>query len=190
MAVNLVKGNRVNLTKDGLKKALVGLGWDINRFDGSAAFDLDLVLFECDPNSRIVDDAHFIFYGNPEDPEGAVVHSGDNRTGAGDGDDESAHVDFSKIDPRVARIFIGVTIYDAKANRQNFGMVDNSYIRIVNEETGEEMYRYPLCEDFSEEMSVIFGELYKNGAEWKFKAVGAGYKKELVDFCHEYGVNV
>ena len=190
MAVNLVKGNRVNLTKDGLKKALVGLGWDINRFDGSAAFDLDLVLFECDPNNRIVDDAHFIFYGNPNDPEGAVVHSGDNRTGAGNGDDESAHIDFSKINPRVARIFIGVTIFDAEKNKQNFGMVDNSYIRIVNEETGEEVYRYPLCEDFSEEMSVIFGELYKNGAEWKFKAVGAGYKKELVDFCHEYGVNV
>lgn len=191
MAVNLVKGNRVNLTKDtGLKKALLGLGWDINRFDGSADFDLDLVLFECDQNSRIVDDDHFIFYGNPEDPEGAVVHSGDNRTGAGDGDDESAHVDFSKIDPRVARIFIGVTIYEARANRQNFGMVDNSYIRIVNEETGKEMYRYPLCEEVSDQLSVIFGEIYKNGAEWKFKAVGDGYKKELVDFCHEYGVNV
>lgn len=191
MAVNLVKGNRVNLTKDtGLKKALLGLGWDINHFDGSADFDLDLVLFECDQNSRIVDDDHFIFYGNLKDPEGAVVHSGDNRTGAGDGDDESAHVDFSKIDPRVARIFIGVTIYEARANRQNFGMVDNSYIRIVNEETGEEMFRYDLGEDFSTQTSVIFAEIYKNGTDWKFKAVGEGYEKELVDFCHEYGVNV
>jgi len=191
MAVVLTKGSRVDLTKGtGLTKAMAGLGWKTNRYQGSAAFDLDLVLFECDQNSKVVDDEHFIFYNNLQDPEGAVIHSGDNRTGEGDGDDEIAHIDFSKINPNVSRILIGVTIYQARANHQNFGMVDNAYIRIVNEETGEEMLKYDLGEDFSTQTSVIFAEIYKNGTDWKFKAVGEGYEKELVDFCHEYGVNI
>ncbi len=189
--VNLTKGQRVNLTKEmGLKKVMVGLGWDTNRYDGSIDFDLDLVLFMCGKNGKCIDSEHFIFYSNLSDPEGAIKHTGDNRTGAGDGDDESAYIDFSKINPAVEKIVIAVTIYEAKSRKQNFGSVDNAFIRLVNEETGEEKLRYDLGEDFSTQTSVVFAEIYKNVTDWKFKAVGEGYEKELVDFCHEYGIDV
>lgn len=190
-AVNLKKGQRVSLTKEmGLKKIMAGLGWDTNRYDGSEDFDLDLVMFLCGANGKCLDSDHFIFYHNLADPEGSVQHTGDNRTGEGDGDDESAHIDFSKINPAVEKIIIAVTIYEAKARGQNFGSVDNAFVRLVNEENGEEVLRYDLGEDFSVQTSVVFAEIYKNGTDWKFKAVGEGYEKELVDFCHEYGIDV
>lgn len=190
MSVSLTKGARVNLTKDtGLKKAMLGLGWDINRYD-SGDFDLDLVMFECDANKRCLDDHHMVFYGNLHDPEEAVKHSGDNRTGAGDGDDETAFLDFDKINPNVESIIIAVTIYEARAKNQNFGCVDNAFIRMVDTDTNEEVLRFDLGEDFSTEKSVVFAEIYKASGEWKFKAVGQGYDKELVDFCHEYGIDV
>lgn len=191
MAVTLTKGGRVNLTKDtGLKEAMIGLGWDTNRYQGSADFDLDLVIFECDKNKRCVDEKHMIFYHNLEDPEQAVKHSGDNRTGVGDGDDETAFIKFGNIADNVENIVIVVTIYEAKANNQNFGLVDNAFIHMVNTENGEEILRYDLGEDFSIQTSVVFAEIYKTSGEWKFKAVGEGYAKELVDLCREYGIDV
>ena len=191
MAVSLTKGNRVNLTKGtGLKSAMMGLGWDTNRYEGSAQFDLDLILFMCDGNGRCVDEKHMIFYGNLQDPDGSVIHSGDNRTGAGDGDDENATVNFDKIPQNVEKIVAAVAIYEARANNQNFGLVDNAYIRMVNLETQEEILRYDLGEDFSIQTSVVFAEIYKQAGEWKFKAVGEGYAKELVDLCQEYGIDV
>ncbi|MBQ9279934.1 MAG: TerD family protein [Clostridia bacterium] len=191
MAVSLTKGGRVDLTKGtGLKEAMIGLGWDTNRYQGSAEFDLDLVIFECDANKRCIGEKNFVFYGNLKDGEGAIAHSGDNRTGAGDGDDETATINFAKINPRVENIVIAVTIYEARKRNQNFGLVDNSFVRLVNTETGEEILRYDLGEDFSIQTSVIFAEIYKVGTEWKFKAVGEGYTKELADLCREYGIDV
>lgn len=191
MAVSLRKGERVNLTKDtGLKEAMIGLGWDTNRYQGSADFDLDLVIFECDKNYRCVDERHMIFYRNLEDPEQAIKHSGDNRTGVGDGDDETAFIKLGNIADNVENIVIVVTIYKAKANNQNFGLVDNAFIRMVNTENNEEILRYDLGEDFSIQTSVVFAEIYKASGEWKFKAVGEGYAKELADLCREYGIDV
>lgn len=191
MAVSLRKGERVNLTKDtGLKEAMIGLGWDTNRYQGSADFDLDLVIFECDKNYRCVDERHMIFYRNLEDPEQAIKHSGDNRTGVGDGDDETAFIKLGNIADNVENIVIVVTIYEAKANNQNFGLVDNAFIRMVNTENNEEILRYDLGEDFSIQTSVVFAEIYKASGEWKFKAVGEGYAKELADLCREYGIDV
>lgn len=191
MAVNLTKGARVDLTKGtGLKEAMIGLGWDTNRYQGSADFDLDLVIFMCDANKRCIDEKHMIFYGNLEDPEQSVKHSGDNRTGVGDGDDETAFIKFANIPASVENIVIAVTIYEAKTNNQNFGLVDNSFIHMVNTENNEEILRYDLGEDFSIQTSVIFAEIYKSAGEWKFKAVGEGYEKELADLCREYGIDV
>ena len=131
---------------------------------------------------------HFIFYHNLKGPKDSVIHSGDNRTGAGDGDDESAFIRFAKIPENVEILVIAVTIYDAKANGQNFGLVDNAFIRMVNAENNEEVLRYDLGEDFSTQTSVVFAEIYKVSGEWKFKAVGEGYEKELADLCREYGI--
>lgn len=190
MAVALTKGGRVNLTKDtGLKSALLGLGWDTNRYQGAADFDLDLVIFMCDGNSRCVSEKHFIFYHNLKDHDGSVIHSGDNRTGVGDGDDETATINFDKIPHNVEKLVVAVTIYNAKANKQNFGLVDNAYVRMVNLETQEEILRFDLGEDFSIQTSVVFAEIYKHAGEWRFKAVGEGYTKELVDLCREYGID-
>lgn len=191
MAVSLKKGGRVDLTKDtGLKKATIGLGWDTNRYQGSEEFDLDLVIFETDKNKKCLGEQHFIFYGNLEDPEHAIEHSGDNRTGAGDGDDETAEIIFPLINEKAENIVIAVAIYEAKKRHQNFGLVDNAYIHITNPETNEELLRYDLGEDFSTQTSVVFGEIYKVSGEWKFKAVGEGYEKELEDLCREYGIDV
>lgn len=189
MAVQLKKGERVNLTKDtGLKSALIGLGWDTNRYQGSADFDLDLVIFMCDKKSRCIDEDHFVFYHNLKGPNDSIIHSGDNRTGAGEGDDESATINFEAIPENVEHIIVAVTIYEAKANKQTFGLVDNAFIRLVNLETEEEVLRFDLGEDFSTQTSVVFAEIYKVSGEWKFKAVGEGYEKELEDLCHEYGI--
>ncbi|MCI9246281.1 MAG: TerD family protein [Clostridia bacterium] len=192
MAVSLKKGERVNLTKeDGFVRGMIGLGWDTNRYQGSADFDLDLVIFECNAQKRCINEKYMIFYNNPTlaDPEGAIVHSGDNRTGAGDGDDETAKIDLSKVNPEVQSIVIAVTIHEAKANNQNFGLVDNAFVRLVDE-SGKEVLRYDLGEDFSIQTSVVFAEIYRNGDDWKFRAVGEGYEKELVDLCREYDIDV
>lgn len=192
MAVNLQKGGRVNLSKEaGFVKGMIGLGWDTNRYQGSAEFDLDLVIFECDANKRCINDKYMVFYNNPTlgDPEGAIKHSGDNRTGAGDGDDETAAIDLSKVSPNVQNIIVAVTIYEARERNQSFGLVDNAFVRMVDE-SGKEVLRYDLGEDFSIQKSVVFAEIYRSGSDWKFRAVGEGYDKELVDLCHEYGLDV
>lgn len=193
MAVALKKGGRVDLTKGtGLNIALVGLGWDTNRYEGAEKkeFDLDLVVFMLDANGKCPDDSHMIFYGegHHNDPANSIVHSGDNRTGEGDGDDESCTVTFANIPANIEKLVFAVTIYEAAERNQNFGLVDNSYCRVVNQDTGEEMCRYDLGEDFSTQTSVVFAEIYKNNGEWKFKAVGEGYEKELADLCAEYGI--
>lgn len=192
MAISLKKGEKINLTKDvGLNSVKVGAGWDVNRYDGSKAFDIDLVIFECDENRKCLDDKHIIFYHNLTDPENAVTHTGDNRTGEGEGDDESATIDFSKVSDKVKYIVIAATIYDAVANSQNFGQIENAFIRAVNPTTNQEEARYDLSEDFGINTSIILAEVYKNDSgEWQFKAKGEGFNKELVDLCKEYGVDV
>ena len=191
MSVSLQKGQRVDLTKGtSLKTAKVCIGWDTNRYDGSAEFDLDVEAFMLGSNGKCISDEHFIFYNNPKDPEGSIEHSGDNRTGAGDGDDEVILVTFEKVNPKVQSIIFTVTIHEARQRAQNFGMVENAYIRVEDAETNTEICRYDLGEDFSIQTSVVVGELYKNGTDWKFKAVGMGYARELADFCREYGINI
>ncbi|MCI8430582.1 MAG: TerD family protein [Lachnospiraceae bacterium] len=192
MPVNLKKGQKVSLTKDnpGLKKVVVGLGWDVNAFDTGGDFDLDAAAFLLTDSGRVKDSGDFVFYGNLKHTSGSVQHMGDNLTGAGDGDDEQIKVDLSMVPGEVMKIAFTATIYEAEARRQNFGQVNNAFIRIYNEETGEEMLRYDLGEDFSIETAVVFGELYKNGNEWKFNAIGSGYQGGLAALCANYGVDV
>ena len=192
MASSLTKGQKVDLTKNnpGLKNVLVGLGWDINRFDSGSDFDLDASAFLVQENGKVSGDQDFIFYSNLEHPSGAVVHLGDNRTGAGDGDDEQITVDLSKVPENIARIAFTVTIYDAESRRQNFGQVANAFIRLVNADTDEEIVRYDLGEDFSIETAMVVGELYRHNGEWKFNAIGSGYQGGLAALCENYGVDV
>lgn len=192
MAISLTKGQKVDLTKTnpGLKNVLVGLGWDINRFDSGSDFDLDASAFLVQENGKVSGDQDFIFYSNLEHPSGAVVHLGDNRTGAGDGDDEQITVDLSKVPENIARIAFTVTIYDAESRRQNFGQVANAFIRLVNADTDEEIVRYYLGEDFSIETAMVVGELYRHNGEWKFNAIGSGYQGGLAALCENYGVDV
>lgn len=190
--INLFKGQKVNLTKDnpGLSKILVGLGWDINKYDGGSAFDLDAEAFLTSSNGKVTDDSDFVFYGNLQHSSGAVQHMGDNRTGIGEGDDEQIRIDLSKIPAGIEKIAFTVTIYDAEARKQNFGQVSNAFIRIYDEANGKELIRYDLGEDFSVETAVVVGELYRQGAEWKFNAVGSGFKGGLKALCQNYGVNI
>ena len=190
--INLFKGQKVNLTKDnpGLSKILVGLGWDINKYDGGSAFDLDAEAFLIGSNGKVPDDSDFIFYGNLQHSSGAVQHMGDNRTGIGEGDDEQIKIDLSKIPAGIEKIAFTVTIYDAETRKQNFGQVSNAFIRIYDEANGKELIRYDLGEDFSVETAVVVGELYRQGAEWKFNAVGSGFKGGLKALCQNYGVNI
>jgi len=192
MPVNLQKGQKVSLTKGnpGLTKVVVGLGWDVNQFDTGGEFDLDTAAFLLTDSGKVSDAKDFVFYGNLSHPSGAVQHMGDNLTGAGDGDDEQIKIDLSKVPASVSRIAFTVTIYEAEQRRQNFGQVNNAFIRIYNEATGEEMLRYDLGEDFSIETAAVFGELYKNGGEWKFNAIGSGYQGGLAALCANYGVDV
>ena len=192
MPVNLQKGQKVSLTKGnpGLSKVVVGLGWDVNQFDTGGAFDLDAAAFLLGENGKTAASADFVFYGNLTHPTGSVQHMGDNLTGAGDGDDEQIKVDLSKVPANISKIAFTVTIYEAEQRRQNFGQVSNAFIRIYNEETGEEMVRYDLGEDFSIETAAVFGELYKNNGEWKFNAIGCGYQGGLAALCANYGVEV
>ena len=192
MPVSLQKGQKVSLTKDnpGLKKVVVGLGWDVNAFDTGGAFDLDAAAFLLGDSGKVADSDDFVFYRNLTHSSGSVVHQGDNLTGIGDGDDEQIKVDLSKVPDSVTKIAFTVTIYEAEQRRQNFGQVNNAFIRIYNEETGEEMIRYDLGEDFSIETAAVFGELYKNGGEWKFNAIGNGFQGGLAALCANFGVEV
>ena len=192
MPVNLQKGQKVSLTKGnpGLSKVVVGLGWDVNQFDTGGAFDLDAAAFLLGENGKAAASSDFVFYGNLTHPSGSVQHMGDNLTGAGDGDDEQIKVDLSKVPANVSKIAFTVTIYEAEQRRQKFGQVSNAFIRVYNEETGEELVRYDLGEDFSIETAAVFGELYKNNSEWKFNAIGCGYQGGLAALCANYGVEV
>jgi len=192
MPVNLQKGQKVSLTKgnQGLTKVVVGLGWDVNQFDTGGDFDLDAAAFMLGDNGKVAGSGDFVFYGNLTHTSGAVQHMGDNLTGAGDGDDEQIKVNLSAVPAGVSRIVFTATIYEAETRRQNFGQVNNAFIRIYNEANGEELLKYDLGEDFSIETAVVFGELYKNGEEWKFNAIGSGYQGGLAALCANYGVDV
>lgn len=192
MPVNLTKGQKVDLTKGkpSLKKLMVGLGWDVNRYDGGYDFDLDAAAFMLGADGKVLSDAEFVFYGNLKHVSGAVEHQGDNLTGEGDGDDEQIMVDLSKVPANVEKIAFTVTIYEAEQRRQNFGQVSNSFIRIVDEVNNEELIRYDLGEDFSIETAVVVGELYRHNGEWKFNAIGSGFQGGLAALCKNYGVNV
>lgn len=189
MAVNLSKGQRVSLDK-GMTMALVGLGWDVNQYDGGADFDLDASAFLLGANGKVRKDEDFIFYGNLDSQDGSVHHTGDNLTGEGEGDDEQIKVDLSKVPASIDKIDFTVTIYEADERKQNFGQVSNAFIRVVNEMTGEELIRFDLGEDFSIETAVVVGRLYRQGPEWKFNAVGAGYSGGLGALGKAYGVNI
>lgn len=192
MPINLQKGQKVNLTKDnpGLKNVVVGLGWDVNAYDTGGDFDLDAAAFLITDSGKVSRPEDFVFYGNLSHPSGSVQHMGDNLTGAGDGDDEQIKVDLSKVPADITKIAFTVTIYEAESRRQNFGQVSNAFIRIYNEVNGEEMLRYDLGEDFSIETAAVFGELYKNGNEWKFNAIGNGFQGGLAALCANFGVEV
>ncbi|GFI25815.1 general stress protein 16U [Lachnospiraceae bacterium] len=192
MPISLKKGQKVSITKDnpGLSKVVVGLGWDVNAFDTGGDFDLDAAAFLLTDTGKVAGQGDFVFFGNLTHASGGVQHMGDNRTGAGEGDDEQICVDLSLVPGNITKIAFTVTIYEAEQRRQNFGQVNNAFIRIYNEQTGEELLRYDLGEDFSIETAAVFGELYKNGNEWKFNAIGSGYQGGLAALCANYGVEV
>lgn len=191
MSVSLSKGERVSLTKDrpSLNKILIGLDWDVNQYDGESSFDLDASVFMTKSNGKVGNDGDFIFYGNLAHSTKSVVHTGDNRTGEGEGDDEVIKVKLNEIPSDYTNLVVVVTIYDAQTRLQNFGMVNNAYIRIVDEETNEELLRYDLSEDFSTETALVVAEIYKHNEEWKFKAVGSGYNGGLQALCSQYGID-
>lgn len=191
MAVNLTKGGNVNLSKEAptMTKAIAGLGWDARVTDGQA-FDLDASVFLVGADGKVLSDQHFVFFNNTTSPDGSVVHQGDNRTGEGDGDDEQVKISLSNVPADIQKAVFAVTIYDAEARKQNFGMVANAYIRIVNEDNDAEIARYDLSEDASTETAMIFGELYRHNGEWKFKAVGQGFAGGLSALASQHGVSV
>jgi tellurium resistance protein TerD len=191
MAISLQKGGNVNLSKEapGLTNLKLGLGWDVRSTDG-AAFDLDGVVFLLNQGGKVRSDADFIFYNNLKSSDGSVEHSGDNRTGAGDGDDETVSIDLTKVPADVDRVVLAVTIHDGDARRQNFGQVSRAFIRCINGSNSSEIARYDLSEDGSTESAMIFGEVYRNGADWKFRAVGQGFNGGLGPLAKNYGVGV
>ena len=191
MAVSLQKGQRVDLTKDrpSLKNVLIGLGWDINHYDGETDFDLDASAFMTKANGKVGNENDFIFYGNLNHVSGSVQHMGDNRTGEGDGDDEVIKVQLDKIPSDYDTISFTVTIYEAEKRLQNFGMVENAYVRLIDEDTGEELVRFDLTEDFSTETALVVAEIYKRDGQWKFAAIGSGYDGGLKALCKEYGID-
>ena len=192
MPVSLQKGQKVSITKGntGLTKLIVGLGWDINQFDTGGDFDLDAAAFLLTDNGKVSKSEDFVYFGNLKHPSGCAEHLGDNLTGAGAGDDEQIKIDLSVIPSGITKIAFSVTIYEAESRRQNFGQVNNAFIRICNDATGEELLRYDLGEDFSIETAAVFAELYKNNDEWKFNAIGSGYQGGLAALCANYGVDV
>lgn len=190
--ISLFKGQKIDLTKGNpkLSKILIGLGWDTKKYDGGFDFDLDAAAFLLGANGKVQSDYDFVFYNNLTHSSGAVQHMGDNLTGAGDGDDEQIKIDLSKVPANIDKIAFTVTIHEADSRRQNFGQVSNAFIRIVDESNGKELIRYDLGEDFSVETAVVVGELYRQGAEWKFNAIGSGFKGGLRALCLNFGVNV
>ena len=190
--ISLFKGQKVDLTKNnpGLSRILVGLGWDVKKYDGGYDFDLDAAAFVLGVNGKVLSDADFVFYNNLKHSSGAVQHMGDNLTGAGEGDDEQIKVDLSKLPGNADKVAFTVTIYDAEARKQNFGQVSNAFIHILDEANGKELIRYDLGEDFSVETAVVVGELYRQAGEWKFNAIGSGFRGGLKALCQNYGVNV
>lgn len=191
MAVSLKKGQKVDLTKTnpGLTKIIVGLGWDTNKYDGGFDFDLDAAAFLLSDTGKVASDKDIIFYNNPKHNSESVIYSGDNRTGVGEGDDEIINVDLSKVPANVQRISFTVTIYEAETRKQNFGQVSNAFIRVVNQQTNEELIRYDLGEDFSIETAVVVADLYRYGSEWKFNAIGSGFQGGLAALCNNYGLD-
>ncbi len=191
MAISLSKGQKVDLTKGNpsLKNIIVGLGWDTNAYDSGGDFDLDAAVFMLGENGRCPTEKEFIFYGNLAHSSESVVHLGDNRTGAGEGDDEQIKVDLTKVPANIVRIAFTVTIYEADKRRQNFGQVSNAFIRIVDASNDTEIIRYDLGEDFSIETAVVVGELYRHNGEWKFNAIGSGYSGGLAALCASYGID-
>jgi len=192
MPINLSKGQKVDLTKGnkGLDHILAGLGWDVNKYDGGHDFDLDVSVFMTDEQNKVLSDACFVFYNNPKGPEDSVIYSGDNRTGEGEGDDESVNITLSKVPAAVAKIAFTVTIHEADKRGQNFGQVSNAYIRIVDTASNEELLRYDLGEDYSVETAIVVGELYRHSGEWKFSAIGSGFSGGLEALCRNFGVNI
>ncbi|CAH1213317.1 General stress protein 16U [Paenibacillus auburnensis] len=190
MAINLSKGQKIDLTKSnpGLTKITVGLGWDTNKYDGGKDFDLDVSVFLTNASGKVAKETNFIFFNNKQNENGSVIHTGDNRTGEGDGDDEQIQVDLPNIPADVEKIAFTITIYEAEQRSQNFGQVSRSYVRILNEANGEELIRFDLGEDFSIETGVVVGELYRNAGEWKFSAIGSGYKDGLAGLTRDYGL--
>lgn len=191
MAVSLSKGGNVSLTKEapGLRGVRVGLGWDTRVTDGSA-FDLDASVFLLNEGGRVRSDADFVFYNNKNGANGAVVHQGDNLTGEGSGDDEVVVVGLDQLPADIQKLSFAVTIHEAEGRRQNFGMVSNAYIRVVNADGGMEIARYDLSEDASTETAMIFGDLYRHNGEWKFKAIGQGFAGGLGPLAQSLGVNI
>lgn len=191
MAITLHKGGNLSLSKTdpSLKRLLIGLGWDERATDGTD-FDLDASAFMLTAQGKVRSDADFIYYNQLRSPEGALEHTGDNRSGQGDGDDETLRVDLGKIPADIAKVVVTVTIHEAAARKQNFGQVANAFIRVVNEESNVEIVRYDLAEDYSTETAMVFGELYSHNGEWKFRAVGQGYAGGLAALCTQYGIVV
>lgn len=192
MSISLVKGQKIDLAKTdpGLKKAIIGLGWDIKRYDGGYDFDLDASAFLVGDNARVNNDHDFVFYNNLKHPSESVIHTGDNRTGEGEGDDEQIIIDFEKIPSNIEKVAITVTIHDANTRNQNFGQVANAFVRLLNEDTGNEVLRFDLTEDFSIETAIVVCEIYKHAGQWKFSAVGSGFEGGLGALCKNYGLDV
>ncbi|MCK5880286.1 MAG: TerD family protein [Sinobacterium sp.] len=191
MAVSLSKGGNVNLSKEapGLSHIKIGLGWDARATDG-AAFDLDAVGFLLKDDGKILSDNSFIFYNNKTSECGSIVHLGDNKTGDGEGDDEAITVDLAKVPAEISKFIVAVTIHDAETRNQNFGQVSNAFVRVINDSDNKEIARYDLSEDASVETAMVFGELYRNGNDWKFRAVGQGFAGGLGPLASSYGVSV
>ncbi|MER5637431.1 TerD family protein [Kitasatospora sp. NPDC002227] len=191
MPVSLSKGGNVSLTKEapGLSAVTVGLGWDVRTTTG-AEFDLDASAIVLNGEGKVLSDGHFVFFNNMSSPDGTVVHTGDNRTGEGAGDDEAVNVNLAGLPAEAVKVVFPVSIYDAVSRGQNFGQVRNAYIRVLNAAGGAEIARYDLSEDAATETAMIFGELYRNGAEWKFRAIGQGYASGLSGIAQDFGVNL
>lgn len=192
MAVSLAKGQKVDLTKGnpGLKEVLIGLGWDVNKYDGSADFDLDAAAFLLGANGKVTSDEDFVFYNNLKHKSGSVQHLGDNLTGAGEGDDEQIKISLDKVPANIEKIDFTVTIHEAESRKQNFGQVENAFIRVVDASNDKELIRYDLGEDFSIETAVVVAELYRHNGEWKFNAIGSGFSGGLAALGRNFGVNV
>ncbi|KOG85430.1 TerD family protein [Streptomyces sp. NPDC050610] len=191
MGVSLSKGGNVSLTKaaPNLTAVVVGLGWDARTTTGND-FDLDASALLTNDQGKVANDQNFVFFNNLKSPDGSVEHTGDNLTGEGEGDDEVINVNLAGVPADVAKIVFPVSIYEAESRQQSFGQVRNAYIRVVNQADGSELARYDLSEDASTETAMVFGELYRNGAEWKFRAIGQGYASGLRGIAQDFGVNV